>query len=122
MALEEYRKKRDFKKTPEPEGIVPKKKSKALFFLRPETSRQPPALRPAARAQRRAALVGRAKGPSLDSATKRLAMHVEDHPIAYGSFEGRHPEGYGAGIVMLWDQGSWTPEVDDVDAALKKGD
>jgi len=49
-------------------------------------------------------------------------MHVEDHPIAYGSFEGVIPEGYGAGIVMLWDQGSWTPEVDDVDAALKKGD
>jgi bifunctional non-homologous end joining protein LigD len=49
-------------------------------------------------------------------------MHVEDHPIEYGTFEGVIPEGYGAGIVMLWDQGTWTPEVDDVDAALKKGD
>ena len=62
------------------------------------------------------------KGPSLDPKTKRLAMHVEDHPFAYGEFEGVIPEGYGAGIVMLWDKGTWTPEQDDVDAALKKGD
>ena len=49
-------------------------------------------------------------------------MQVEDHPFDYGEFEGVIPEGYGAGIVMLWDRGTWTPEVDDVDAALKKGD
>jgi bifunctional non-homologous end joining protein LigD len=49
-------------------------------------------------------------------------MHVEDHPVEYGTFEGVIPSGYGAGIVMLWDRGTWTPEVDDVDAALKKGD
>jgi len=49
-------------------------------------------------------------------------MHVEDHPLEYGTFEGVIPEGYGAGIVMLWDRGTWAPEVDDVDAALKKGD
>jgi bifunctional non-homologous end joining protein LigD len=62
------------------------------------------------------------KGPSLDPATKRLAMHVEDHPTEYGEFEGVIPSGYGAGIVMLWDRGTWVPEVDDVDAALEKGD
>jgi len=62
------------------------------------------------------------KGPSINSADKRLAMHVEDHPIEYGEFEGVIPDGYGAGVVMLWDKGIWTPEVDDVDAALAKGD
>ena len=62
------------------------------------------------------------KGPVARPEDKRLAMMVEDHPIEYGTFEGVIPEGYGAGIVMLWDIGTWTPEVDDVDAALKKGD
>jgi bifunctional non-homologous end joining protein LigD len=49
-------------------------------------------------------------------------MKVEDHPFEYGEFEGVIPEGYGAGIVMLWDRGTWTPESEDIDAALKKGD
>src|SRR5207249_4934701 len=49
-------------------------------------------------------------------------MKVEDHPFDYGEFEGVIPEGYGAGIVMLWDKGTWVPEQDDVEAALKKGD
>jgi bifunctional non-homologous end joining protein LigD len=62
------------------------------------------------------------KGPSLNPADKRLAMRVEDHPIDYGDFEGVIPTGYGAGIVMLWDRGSWEPEVDNIDEALKKGD
>ncbi len=62
------------------------------------------------------------KGPSIDPGDKRLAMHVEDHPIEYGTFEGVIPEGYGAGIVLLWDQGTWEPETEDVDAALRKGD
>jgi bifunctional non-homologous end joining protein LigD len=61
------------------------------------------------------------KGPSTDPAVKRLAMQVEDHPVAYGSFEGVIASGYGAGIVMLWDAGVWSPLDDDVDAALVAG-
>ncbi len=63
------------------------------------------------------------KGPSLDPATKRMAVQVEDHPLEYGDFEGVIPAGeYGGGTVMLWDRGTWTPEDPDVDAALKKGE
>jgi bifunctional non-homologous end joining protein LigD len=122
MALEEYRRKRDFKKSPEPEGKVGKKKSKALYFC--VQKHLASHLHYDLRLELNGVLLSWAvpKGPSLDPKTKRLAMHVEDHPIEYGEFEGVIPEGYGAGIVMLWDRGSWTPEVDDVDAALAKGD
>ncbi len=62
------------------------------------------------------------KGPSLDHRDKHMAVRTEDHPHDYGDFEGVIPEGYGAGVVMLWDYGTWQPEVDDIDAALEKGD
>ena len=121
MALEEYKRKRDFKKTPEPEGTVAPKGRERFFCVQKHLASH---LHYDLRLEHNGVLLSWAvpKGPSLDPKTKRLAMHVEDHPVAYGEFEGVIPEGYGAGIVMLWDKGTWTAEQDDVDAALKKGD
>ena len=63
------------------------------------------------------------KGPSLDPSVKRMAMQVEDHPLAYNRFEGIIPAGeYGGGTVMIWDRGTWKPESADVDAALASGE
>ncbi|HXQ28101.1 MAG TPA: DNA polymerase ligase N-terminal domain-containing protein [Gemmatimonadales bacterium] len=63
------------------------------------------------------------KGPSLSPSVKRLAMSVEDHAVEYAGFEGVIPAGeYGAGTVMVWDHGTWEPDLPDANAALQKGD
>ena len=127
MPLDEYRRKRNFSKTPEPSG-----QAKASI----RASRKTPAssfcvqkhlashLHYDLRLEHNGVLLSWAipKGPSLDTRDKRMAVRTEDHPLGYGAFEGVIPEGYGAGIVMLWDQGTWESEVEDIDTALAKGD
>lgn len=126
MSLKEYRAKRDFTKSPEPSGnddtSSSRRETKTRFFC--VQKHLATALHYDFRLEHNGVLLSWAvpKGPALDPSVKRLAMHVEDHPIEYGTFEGVIPEGYGAGVVMLWDRGTWTPETDDVDASLAKGD
>src|SRR6202521_4799662 len=134
MNLKRYREKRHFGVTPEPSGPDPA--STRLYKATPVAKKQP-ALKYVIQKHRAShlhydfrlewngVLLSWAvpKGPSLDPSVKRLAMQVEDHPIEYASFEGVIPEGeYGGGTVMIWDQGTWTPESPDVAAALEKGE
>jgi bifunctional non-homologous end joining protein LigD len=122
VSLEKYRSKRDFKVTPEPKGARPARNKKLSFVVQ---KHQASRLHYDFRLEWNGVLLSWAipKGPSLDPSVKRLAMPVEDHPLEYGKFEGVIPEGqYGGGTVMIWDRGTWEPEVDDVDEALRKGD
>lgn len=125
MALNEYRKKRDFKITPEPSGEKGSPKSQKSSLRYVIQKHRATALHYDFRLEFRGTLLSWAvpKGPSLDPSVKRLAMQVEDHPIDYAGFEGVIPEGeYGGGTVMVWDKGTWTSESPDPAAGMEKGD
>lgn len=122
-SLRDYQRKRDFTRTAEPKGAVGKaaRRGKLRYLIQKHAAR---ALHYDFRLEWNGTLMSWAipKGPSENPNDKRLAVHVEDHPLEYGSFEGTIPKGeYGGGTVMLWDEGTWQPHEDDVDAALKKG-
>jgi bifunctional non-homologous end joining protein LigD len=124
-SLKKYRSKRNFDVTSEPSGAERKRTlaKRALAYV--IQKHQASNLHYDFRLEWNGVLLSWAipKGPSLDPSVKRLAAPVEDHPLEYGGFEGVIPEGeYGGGTVMLWDQGTWTPEDPDVDAALQKGE
>lgn len=125
MPLTEYRKKRRFDVTPEPPGEIlpPQKEAKTLRYL--VQKHRASHLHYDFRLEWNGVLLSWAvpKGPSLDPSVKRLATQVEDHPLEYEEFEGVVPPGeYGGGTVMVWDKGTWFPEIPDVDEALNKGE
>ena len=128
MPLEQYRRKRRFDVTPEPRGqsrlSAPKKpRAKKLAFV--IQKHRATALHYDFRLEWKGVMLSWAvpRGPSLNTADKRMAMPTEDHPIEYNKFEGVIPEGeYGGGTVMIWDRGTWTPADPDVDRALQKGE
>jgi bifunctional non-homologous end joining protein LigD len=124
MPLEEYRRKRRFDVTKEPAGAkAPKRGRRVLAFV--VQKHRATALHYDFRLEWNGVLLSWAvpKGPCLDPAVKRMASHVEDHPVEYAAFEGIIPAGeYGGGTVMVWDRGTWEPESPDVDASLAKGD
>lgn len=120
MSLTEYRRKRDFRITSEPRGERAKSHRKLTFVVQKHAASH---LHYDFRLELDGVLLSWAvpKGPSLDPTQKRLAMHVEDHPLEYGKFEGVIPQGeYGGGTVMLWDRGTWKP-VDDGNKGYRAG-
>ncbi|UVC16242.1 DNA ligase D [Mesorhizobium onobrychidis] len=122
-SLEQYHAKRDFKKTAEPTGkVVRNRKGEAggIFVVHKHAATR---LHYDLRLEHGGVLWSWAitRGPSLDPHEKRFAVHVEDHPIDYASFEGTIPKGeYGGGSVIVWDEGKWQPENDPAQA-MKKG-
>ncbi len=121
-ALSAYRKKRDFAKTPEPAPDGENQASSDLAFVVQKHAAR--SLHWDFRLEHGGVLWSWAvpKGPSMDPADRRLAVRVEDHPLAYAKFEGRIPTGeYGAGTVEIWDRGAWRPDDDPV-AALDRGE
>jgi bifunctional non-homologous end joining protein LigD len=123
--LDAYRKKRDFRRTPEPDdrtGGVRLSSHRRYVVQKHDATRLHYDLRLEIDGVFHSWAVTR--GPSLDPAVKRLAVEVEDHPLAYGDFEGTIPKGeYGGGTVMIWDRGFWEPEGDqDPERALREGE
>ena len=117
--LTTYRGKRRFDVTAEPKGVVARKKGHAYVIQKHDATRLHYDLRLELDGVMKSWAVTR--GPSLDPNEKRLAVQVEDHPLEYNKFEGTIPKGeYGGGTVMVWDRGTWTPEI-DAHKGLKKG-